>query len=506
VFLSQDTSSRAAGADSVAAALRQWQRRHGGFDLVMTGSRGAFFLEPLLEVATATGRAAYANVHGDDVEGLLERGMLRGEPITPHYIGSVDQIPFLRGQTRITFVRCGVIAADSLAAYQAAGGYQALRQALFDCGPAEIVEQVKRSGLRGRGGAAFPTGIKWQTVAECDADEKYVVANGDEGDPGTYADRMLMEGDPFALLEGMTICARAVGAQQGFVYVRAEYPRAAACLRRAIDTATAAGMLGRDILGSGFAFDVQVRHGAGAYVCGEETALLESLEGRPGRVRPKPPYPAVSGLFGKPTVVNNVTTLATIPAILDRGGDWYASMGTHRSKGTMALQLAGALRTPGLVEVPFGTSLREVLQRFGGGVPDGRRLLAVQVGGPLGELLPDDKLDVPIDFDAFAEMGGMLGHGGIVVYDDRTDALELAHRLMSFCAHESCGKCAPCRLGSQRAVEILASMRDGQEQPGDRQVLDDIAFAMRGASLCALGGMAPTPVLSALRLFSEQRR
>jgi formate dehydrogenase iron-sulfur subunit len=505
LFISNDTSSRSIGAREVEAALRTEQTRRGSFHLALTGSRGAFFLEPLIEVDTPAGRVGYANVRAEDVPALLDGGLLEGRPISPFYIGPLADVPFLRKQTRVTFRNCGVIEAGSLVAYRAAGGGEALRRALFELDSQSIIDEVKRSGLRGRGGAAFPTGTKWQTVADCVSEEKIIVANGDEGDPGTYADRMLMEGDPFALLEGMAICARAVGAHQGYIYVRAEYPRAHAVMQKAIESARAAGFLGDDTLGvgSGFDFHVELRRGGGAYVCGEETALLESLEGKRGMVRPKPPYPAISGLFGLPTVVNNVTTYATIPPILRGGGDWYAAMGNGRSRGTIALQLAGSLRTPGLVEVPFGISLREVLDTFGGGLPDGHQLLAVQTGGPLGDLMRGESLDLPIDFDQFAQAGSMLGHGGIVVYDERTDPLELAHRLMAYAAHESCGKCAPCRLGSQRAAEILASHLRGEALPNDLTIIDDIAFAMRSASLCALGAMAPTPVLSAIRLFPQ---
>ena len=503
LYISQDTSSRSIGAREVEAALHAEQLRGDGFRIALTGSRGIFFLEPLIEVDTPAGRVGYANVGAEDVPALLDSGLLEGQPITPFYIGLMDDIPYLRQQSRITFRNCGVIEASSLDAYRAVGGGAALRRALFELDPKTIIDEVKRSGLRGRGGAAFPTGTKWQTVAECASAEKVVVANGDEGDPGTYADRMLMEGDPFALLEGMAICACAVGARQGYIYLRAEYPRAHSVMQHAIQAARAGGFLGDDILGSGFSFNVELRRGGGAYVCGEETALLESLEGKRGMVRPKPPYPAISGLFGLPTVVNNVTTLATVPPILRQGGDWYATMGSGRSRGTIALQLAGSLRTPGLVEVPFGITLREVLDTYGGGMPDGHQLLAVQTGGPLGDLLRDESLDLPIDFDAFAQAGSMLGHGGIVVYDERTDPLDLARRLMAYVAHESCGKCAPCRLGSQRAAEILASLQRGEALPDDLNIIDDIAFAMRGASLCALGAMAPTPVLSAIRLFPE---
>ncbi len=508
VFLSLDSSSRSIGAREVEAALRAEQTRRNNFRLVLTGSRGAFFLEPLVEVEIDGARLGYANARAEDIAGLLDQGLLEGKDIQPFYIGKMSEIPFLRGQERITFRNCGVIEAGALDAYLKNDGGIALRRALFELDSPAIIAEVKRSGLRGRGGAAFPTGVKWQTVADTPADEKYVVANGDEGDPGTYADRMLMEGDPFALLEGMAICAKAVGAHKGFIYIRAEYPAARAMMKHAVETARDAGFLGDDLLrmGSGFAFDVEVRSGAGAYVCGEETALLESLEGKRGMVRPKPPYPAINGLFGRPTVINNVTTLATIPAILREGGDWYAARGVGRSKGTIAIQLAGSLRAPGLVEVPFGVTLREVINAYGGGLPEGRTLLAVQVGGPLGDLMTEDKLDVRIDFDAFTEIGSMLGHGGVVVYDDRTEPLQLAHRLMAYVARESCGKCAPCRLGSQRATEILDSIRKGAGKTGDLELIDDIAFAMRGSSLCALGAMAPTPVLSAIRLFPESFR
>jgi formate dehydrogenase iron-sulfur subunit len=503
LYISQDTSSRSIGAKDVLLALESEQGRRGGFNIVVTGSRGAFFLEPLVEVQTPSGRVAYGNVQAGDVPYLLDNGLLRGAPIEPFYMGLVDDIPFFKKQRRVTFARCGVIEAGSLQAYREAGGGQALCRALFELEPQQVIDEVKASGLLGRGGAAFPAGIKWQTVANCPPGERYVVANADEGDPGTYSDRMLMEGDPFALLEGMAICARAVGAHKGYIYLRAEYPRANEALRCAIESARESGFLGPDIMGSGFAFDVEIRRGAGAYVCGEETALLESLEGKRGMVRPKPPYPAIQGLFGKPTVVNNVTTLCTVPAIVRNGGAWYAEMGTGRSRGTIALQLSGALRTRGLVEVPFGITLREVLDDFGGGLPEGHTLLAVQVGGPLGDLITGQSLDLPIDFDAFSGAGAMLGHGGIVVYDDRTDPLDLAHRLMAFCAEESCGKCAPCRVGSRRATEIIASWRDGGPRPGDMALLEDIAFAMRGASLCALGSSAPAPVLSAIKLYTE---
>ncbi len=505
VFLSQDSASRAAGAGEVAAQVAAASRRCSDLRLTYTGSRGACFLEPIVEVTTPLGAWRTSTFARRMSARCWIEACCKARKSRPGLQAQPRASPSCAIRLRVTFDRCGRIAAGSLGAYESAGGYVALRRALSERSPADIIDEVRRSGLRGRGGAAFPAGAKWQTAAAADADEKFVVANGDEGDSGAYADRMLMEGDPFSILEGMTICAYAVGARQGLIYVRAEYPLRTGLDEQRSQGCSRGGIPRRDILGSGVSFDVEVRSGAGAYVCGEETALLESLEGRRGTVRPKPPYPATHGLFGKPTVVHNITTLATITPIIQRGGDWYASMGTERSRGTIALQLAGALRTPGLVEVPFGITLRRVIEHFGGGVRGGRKMLGVQVGGPLGSVLSEDQLDVPVDFDAMAAAGGMLGHGGIVVYDDRTDPLELAHRLMEFCADESCGKCARCRLGSQRAVEILDSIQRGAGQFGDEQRLADIAFAMRHASLCALGGMAPVAMQSALRLCEVAR-
>ena len=458
----------------------------------------------MIEVDTPGGRLAYTNVRADDIPNLLRGGMLNGEPVRPFSQGPVDEIPFLKRQTRITFRRCGVIDPSSVDAAAATGAYQSLRKALFQLGPQGVIEEVKRSGLRGRGGAAFPTGVKWQTAKDCPADERFVVANGDEGDPGTYADRMLMEGDPHALIEGMAIAAFAVGASRGYIYIRAEYPWAIRRVRSAIEQARDRGYLGPDILRSGFSFDIQARTGAGAYICGEETALLESLEGNRGMVRPKPPYPAESGLFGKPTVVNNIVTLCTVPAIIESGGERYASLGVGRSRGTIPLQLGGSLRTPGLVEVPFGMSVGEVLRDFGGGVPRGRRFKAFQAGGPLGAIFPASMQDTVIDFEGFSAAGGLIGHGGIVVYDDRTDMAVLASHFARFFAHESCGVCTPCRIGTKRAEEILERVVHRQTDQSELDLLADLASTMAPASLCALGQMATNPVVSAMRHFPEE--
>lgn len=485
LFLSNDTSALAAGAARLAKA---WERAPG-VELVRTSSRGAFFLEPMVERDMPQGRVAWCNVQSEQLPQILA-----GSGGIP-----TDSIPFLSAQTRITFANFGVTQPLSLQEYVAHGGMTGLQRA-SGLSPEAIIGQLKTSGLRGRGGAAFPVWTKWQIARETTADRKYVVANADEGDAGTYCDRMMMEGEPFRLIEGLLICARAIGAEAVYIYCRREYPAAARTVRAAIDVADRAGLLKRD----GRCIHLELVLGAGSYVCGEETALLESLEGRRGVVRAKPPYPAVSGLYGKPTVVSNVLTFATVPGILANGGEWYASFGTDRSRGTIPLQIGGRVKQPGLVEVPFGATLEEVLERFGGGMADGSRLKAVQVGGPLGSLFPASRLRIPICYDAFADAGAVLGHGGIVVYDDQTDMVELARHFMAFTADESCGKCTPCRVGSVRGREILKRIQAGDGRPEDLELLADLGETMKAASLCALGGRAPYPVLTAIEHFHEE--
>jgi formate dehydrogenase iron-sulfur subunit len=485
LYLSNDTSARAAGADRLAAA---WEGR-SGVELVRTSSRGAFFLEPLVERDLPQGRAAWANAAVADLPRILA-----GEGGVP-----IADIPFLSRQTRLTYAGFGLSRPLSPEDYVAQGGGKGLDRAI-GLGPDGSIEELKTSGLRGRGGAAFPVWTKWKIARDTPADRKYVVANADEGDAGTYCDRMLMEGDPYRLIEGMLICAHAIGAARGYIYCRQEYPAAARALEAALAEAAASGMLE---LG-GRPFPIEIFVGAGAYVCGEETALLESLEGRRGVVQAKPPYPAVAGLHGKPTVISNVLTFATVPVILARGGSSYASMGTARSKGTIPLQLGGRVKQPGLVEIPFGATLREVLDRFGGGMAPGARFKAVQVGGPLGGLFPESKLDIPICYDAFADAGAVLGHGGIVVFDDETDMVELARHFMAFTADESCGKCTPCRIGSVRGREILEHIQRGRGRAGDLELLADLGETMKTASLCALGGRAPYPVLTAIEHFPNE--
>jgi formate dehydrogenase iron-sulfur subunit len=502
VYVPRDSTALALGAGAVAASIAaEASRRRIDIRLVRNGSRGMFWLEPLVEVATPSGRVAFGPVGTDDVAGLFAARFLeqRDHPLC---LGLTEEIPYLKRQERLTFARVGVTDPLSLDDYLAHEGYAGLRRALRLDGAA-IVGQVTDSGLRGRGGAAFPTGIKWKTVLDTPAAQKYVVCNADEGDSGTCSDRMVMEDDPLMLIEGMTIAGLAVGATRGYIYVRAEYPHAIAVLNEAIAIAAAAGYLGDDVLSSSRAFQLEVRKGAGAYVCGEETALLESLEGRCGVVRAKPPLPAVSGLFGQPTVINNVISLASIPLILARGAAFYRDYGVGRSRGTLPFQLAGNIRHGGLVEKAFGPTLRELLYDFGGGSETGRPIRAVQVGGPLGAWLPESQFDTVLDYEAFAAIGAGLGHGGVVACDDSVDMARMARYAMEFCAVESCGKCTPCRIGSTRGVEIIDRILGDKQRPQQIALLRELCDTMVNGSLCAMGAMTPHPVLSALNHFPE---
>ena len=500
VYVPRDSAARSVGADAVAERLAEL----GGVEIVRNGSRGMLWLEPFVEVETASGRVGYGPVGVDDVAPLLEAGLLDGAA-HPLCHGPVDRIEWLTRQQRVSFARMGVIDPLDLDAYRDTGGLAGLRHALTR--PAdEVVGDVLASGLRGRGGAGFPAGIKWRTVLEADADQKYVCCNADEGDSGTFADRMLMEGDPFTLLEGMAIAGVATGATRGLIYVRSEYPAAIATLRTAVDIARVDGWLGDDVLGSGCAFDVRVVEGAGSYVCGEETAMLESLEGKRGMVRAKPPIPALAGLFGKPTLVHNVLTLSAVPQILADGPAAYQALGVDRSRGTQVFQLAGNVARGGVVELGFGVSLRELVEDFGGGTRSGRPVRAVQVGGPLGAYFPESGLDVPMDYEALAAAGGMLGHGGVVVFDDTVDMAAQARFAMEFCAVESCGKCTPCRIGSTRGVEVIDRITAGVDPERNLELLEELCEAMTDGSLCAMGGLTPLPVRSALRHFGKDFR
>lgn len=501
VFVSKDMASVALGADEVAEALVR-----AGVEVVRTGSRGLFRIEPLVEVETDGVRIGYGPVGPDEVGAVLDG-------THPNRIGDVAALPFLAGQQRFTFARVGVIDPASLADYAAQDGWAGLEQARA-MAPADVVAAVKASGLRGRGGAGFPTGIKWQTVLDAAGPQKFIVCNADEGDSGTFADRMLMEGDPYCLVEGMAIAGHAVGADQGYIYIRSEYPFAIAAMREAIRRSA-------HIVAP---FALEVRVGAGAYVCGEETALLDSIEGKRGQVRAKPPLPAISGLFGKPTVINNVLSLAAVPFILAHGPQRYADVGFGRSRGTMPVQLAGNVKNGGLYEIGFGITLGDLVDEIGGGTDSGRPVRAVQVGGPLGAYFPPSMFHLPFDYESFAAAGGLIGHAGITVFDDTVDMAHMARFAMEFCAVESCGKCTPCRIGSTRGVETidriiaggrpgigtveqLPQMRNAKAAPKSVEqeiaVLRDLCDTMKYGSLCALGGFTPYPVLSALDYFPE---
>jgi formate dehydrogenase iron-sulfur subunit len=501
LFIPRDAAALSVGANRVANAVMAETAILGlPVTLKRTGSRGMLWLEPLVEVERDGVRHGFGPVAPADVPSLIKA--LAADAPHPLALGPVEALAWMPRQQRLTFARCGIVDPLSLADYAAHGGWRGLHAALA-MEPQAIVDAVKASGLRGRGGAGFSTGIKWNTVLHAPAGQKYVVCNADEGDSGTFADRMIMEGDPFLLIEGMLIAGLAVGATKGFVYIRSEYPHAFRTMTEAVDLARAAGWLGGDVAGSGQAFDMEIRLGAGAYICGEETSLLESLEGKRGQVRAKPPLPALHGLFGRPTVVNNVLSLAAVPWILEHGGAAYAEFGMGRSRGTLPVQIAGNVRRGGLFETAFGLTLREIVEDLAGGTASGRRVRAVQVGGPLGAYLPASLLDTPLDYEALAGVGGMLGHGGIVVFDETVDMARQARFAMDFCAIESCGKCTPCRIGSTRGVEVIDRIVAGHEREANFAVLDDLLTLMTDASLCALGGLTPLPVRSALTHFPE---
>ncbi|MCA0851019.1 formate dehydrogenase beta subunit [Salipiger thiooxidans] len=495
IWVPMDSAAKALGAEEVVAAIRAEAAKRGvEVEIARNGSRGMIWLEPLVEVETPEGRMAFGPMTPEDVSALFEDGHEKA-------LGLTEELDWMKRQTRLTFARCGIIDPFSLEQYEALGGLAGLRRALGMTGE-QITDEVKLSGLRGRGGAGFPTGIKWDTVRMAHADRKYIVCNADEGDSGTFADRMIMEGDPFCLIEGMTIAGIGCGATKGFVYTRSEYPDAVAVMRRAIDIARAAGVLGPDVLGSGKAFELEVRVGAGAYVCGEETSLLNSLEGKRGVVRAKPPLPALEGAFGKPTVVNNVISLATVPVIFEKGAEFYANFGLGRSKGTIPLQIAGNVRHGGLFETAFGMKLGQIVEDLGGGTASGRAVKAVQVGGPLGAYLGTDQFDTPFGYEEFDGEGALIGHAGLVIFDDTADMLGMARFAMEFCAVESCGKCTPCRIGAVRGVETLDRIAAGDAEAVP--LLTDLCETMKDGSLCALGGFTPYPVMSALRLFPEE--
>jgi formate dehydrogenase iron-sulfur subunit len=496
IYLPLDSAAVALEADEIAEAIRAHAHAKGvDLTLVRNGSRGMVWLEPLAEVETPAGRMAFGPMTLADVPALF--GDLAAHPKA---LGLTEELPWLKAQTRLTFARVGVIDPLSLADYRAHGGLTGLERAL-GMAPADMVAEVTNSGLRGRGGAGFPTGIKWKTVSEAKADRKYIVCNADEGDSATFADRMLMEGDPFTLIEGMVIAGLACGATKGFVYLRSEYPIAVAVMQKAVEIARAEGLLGAKVLGRGPTFDMEIRVGAGAYVCGEETSLLNSLEGKRGIVRAKPPLPALQGFMGKPTVVNNVISLASIPVIFEKGAEHYKNFGLGRSRGTIPLQIAGNVKHGGLYEIAFGLTLGEIVDKIGGGTASGRPVKAVQVGGPLGAYFPRSLFDTPFGYEEFAGKDGLIGHAGLTIFDDSADMLEMARFAMEFCAIESCGKCTPCRIGAVRGVETINRIKKGDAAA--MPILTDLCNTMKSGSLCALGGFTPYPVMSAVTHFPD---
>ncbi|MEO0399734.1 MAG: NADH-ubiquinone oxidoreductase-F iron-sulfur binding region domain-containing protein [Pseudomonadota bacterium] len=502
LYLPLDSVAVSLGADDVAAALQDAAKQKGvALNLVRTGSRGMHWLEPLAEAEIDGVRQGFGPLEADDAATLID-ALTSSAEAAPKAVGAVEDIPFFAQQTRLIFERCGRNDPVDIDAYRRDGGYKGLAAALTQA-PMAVCETVFDSGLRGRGGAGFPAGIKWKTVSGAEADQKYIVVNADEGDSGTFADRMVMEGDPFLLIEGMTIAGVATGAMQGFIYLRSEYPIAADILEKAIKAARAAGMLGANVDGSGKAFDIEVFVGAGAYICGEETSLLNSLEGKRGEVRAKPPIPALEGLLGKPTLVHNVITLCSVPVILSHGAEHYRDFGMGRSTGTMPFQLAGNIKHGGLFEAAFGVTLGALVNEIGGGALTGAPVRAVQIGGPLGAYLPPSLFDLPMDYETMAENGAGVGHGGLVVFDESVDLLDQARYAFEFCAEESCGKCTPCRVGAVRGVEVMDRLRAGVDPELQKDVVGDLCELMVDGSLCAMGGMTPIPVQSAMKHFPE---
>ena len=479
--------------------------------VIRTGCFGLCALGPIMIVYPEG--CFYSEVKVEDVPEIVEEHLLKGrmvkrllysETVTPTEIKGLHDTAFYKKQKRVALANCGVINPEDINEYIAYDGYQALAKCLTELTPEQVVQIVKDSGLRGRGGGGFPTGLKWSFTAANQADQKYVVCNADEGDPGAFMDRSVLEGDPHCLIEAMTICGYATGATEGYVYVRAEYPIAVARLQIAINQAKELGLLGKDIFGSGFDFDLHIKLGAGAFVCGEETALMTSIEGNRGEPRPRPPYPAVKGLFGKPTTENNVETFANIPAIIRNGGEWFASMGTEKSKGTKVFALGGKIANTGLVEIPMGTTLRDIIYEIGGGIPGGKKFKAAQTGGPSGGCIPASLIDTPIDYDNLTAIGCMMGSGGLIVMDEDNCMVDIAKFFLDFTVDESCGKCTPCRVGTKRLREMLDKITDGKATLEDLDKLEELCHYIKDNSLCGLGQTAPNPVLATLKFFRDE--
>jgi NADP-reducing hydrogenase subunit HndC len=479
--------------------------------VVQTGCHGLCALGPIMIIYPDA--TFYAMVKEEDIPEIVSEHLLKGRPVerllynetvTPNGIKALSDTDFYKKQHRIALRNCGVINPEEIEEYIGTGGYQALGKVLTEMTPDDVIQTLLDSGLRGRGGAGFPTGMKWKLAKQNDADQKYVCCNADEGDPGAFMDRSVLEGDPHALLEAMTIAGYAIGASQGFIYVRAEYPIAVDRLKIAIAQAREMELLGDDIFGTGFSFDIDLRLGAGAFVCGEETALMVSIEGNRGEPRPRPPFPAQKGLFGKPTILNNVETYANIPQIILNGSEWFASMGTEKSKGTKVFALGGKIHNTGLVEVPMGTTLREIIEEIGGGIPNGKKFKAAQTGGPSGGCIPTEHYDIPIDYDNLLSIGSMMGSGGLIVMDETDCMVDIAKFFLEFTVEESCGKCTPCRIGTKRMLEILDKVTKGQAKPEDIDRLEELCYYVKANSACGLGQTAPNPVLSTLKYFRDE--
>ncbi|MGM0436763.1 MAG: NADH-quinone oxidoreductase subunit NuoF [Bacillota bacterium] len=514
ILICTGTGCKSSGAENVKLSLQDELAKHDLLDeikVVETGCHGFCEKGPIMVIYPEG--VFYCELKPEDMEEVVEEHLLKGrtverllfkEPMTEESIPSYQDIDFYKKQQRIVLSNCGKIDPENIDEYIASDGYEAAGKALTEMKPEEIISEVKDSGLRGRGGGGFPTGLKWQFANSAEGDKKYIICNADEGDPGAFMDRSLLEGDPHRIIEGMIIGAYAIGANEGYVYVRAEYPLAIERLKKAIKDAEEYGLLGENLFNSGFDFELNIKKGAGAFVCGEETALMASIEGKRGMPRPRPPYPANKGLWGKPTNINNVETFGNIPYIINNGGKDFASIGTENSSGTKVFALTGKINNTGLVEVPMGTTLKEVIFDIGGGLAEGREFKAVQTGGPSGGCIPADYLDLPIDYDSLLEVGAMMGSGGMVVMDDSTCMVDVARFFLNFTQSESCGKCTPCREGTKRMLEILNRLCDGKGEEGDIQLLEELANHIKDTALCGLGQSAPNPVLSTLQYFRDE--
>ena len=514
VLICGGTGCKSAGSKEVQLAFSRAIEAKGLSDEVMvveTGCHGFCEHGPLVIVYPEG--TFYCQVKAEDVEEIVESHLFKGriverllyhEPLTHESIPNYSEINFYKKQHRLVLENCGAINPEQIEEYIAVGGYEALAKAVTTMSPEDVIEEIKKSGLRGRGGGGFPTGMKWQFAKASVSDKKYVICNADEGDPGAFMDRSVLEGDPHKILEGMAVCGYAIGADEGYIYVRAEYPLAIKRLRIAIEQAEAMGLLGENIFGSGFSFKLHIKEGAGAFVCGEETALMASIEGKRGMPRPRPPFPAVAGLWGKPTNINNVETFGNVAAIITNGADWYAGFGTEKSKGTKVFALTGKINNTGLAEVPMGITMREIIYDIGGGINGGKKFKAVQIGGPSGGCLPESMLDLSIDYDALTAAGAMMGSSGLVVMDEDTCMVDVAKFFLNFTQSESCGKCTPCREGTKRMLEVLTRITEGQGREGDIELLEELARNIKETALCGLGQTAPNPVLSTLKYFRHE--